>query len=103
MATYSTKRNISAADALPTTTMFVNYLATSVFDMEQILADAPFTRAQITDWYVKYDTLYIYWTDANGEEQCEEYEPDNRWSDNQLKHPHEYRDADTGELIDITN
>ena len=85
--------------ALPTKTLLVDYVMTSVFDIEEILTDAPFTREQITEWYVKYDTLYIYWTDANGEEQCEEYAPIQSAAESDCKHPHDYRDGETYESI----
>ncbi len=56
---------------------YANYQVSSTWDLDEICAELGIDPSTLDDskMYVKWDTLHITYTDADGEEQEAEFEP----------------------------
>ena len=60
-------------------TIYANYQIASTWDLDEILEQLEIDREQVKDYYVKCDKLFLSYTNADGDEVEEEFEP-NGWS-----------------------
>lgn len=72
------------------TKIIATYAAQSCWDLDEVCDDLEITKDSIVDYYIKYDTLFLTYKDADGDE-CEEEVRPNVYSviDNDFKHPDE--------------
>jgi hypothetical protein len=57
------------------TTIYANYQASSIWDLDEICEQLEITRDKITSYYVKWDKLFVSYIDQDGDEVEEEFEP----------------------------
>jgi hypothetical protein len=55
--------------------IYAEYRVSSVWDMDLILEDLEITKEQVIETSVKWDLLYIDYTDAEGQAQTAEIAP----------------------------
>ena len=53
----------------------VYYTTASTWDMDDVLEELGIEAHQVKDYYIKWDTLYLTYIDAEGAEVEEEIEP----------------------------
>ena len=55
--------------------IYAEYRISSIWNLDEVCADNDIDPANVVDYYIKWDTLYLTYKDADGEEQKIEIEP----------------------------